>query len=309
MSHGKIPEPNEGTGPAPAPPTAQEYGARAKRGLMQMIARQAAVHVLTFAGGIVLARTLTPEIFGVFAIATFFVGAISLLGNLGIAPALVQRKEELTERDLQVAFTLQTAMLTAVAAIVWVAAPWFLRLYPDVGGDEVVWLIRVLAVLIFVQPWRSISILQMERHLNFSRVAVIEVVEALSYQAIAVTLAVTGHGIWSLVWATLARAVLGATLAFGCHPWRVRLAWNWRTTCTLLRYGVPFQAGAIVTQAGTWITPLIVGPMIGASAVGFLNWADSIGRKPAKSMQSVTRVSFPHFSRLQDNSQELKATY
>ncbi len=292
-----------------APLDAAHYNRKAKQGLKLMLGRQAFIQVFTFAGGIVLARTLTPEIFGIFGISMFLVSTLALFGDFGLAPSLIQRKEDLTEHDLQVAFTLQQILLTTVAVAIWIAAPFFLRLYPDFGGPEYVWLIRVMAFTLFLQSWRSMSVLQMERHLDFKRIAWIEIVEALSFQALAVGLAVTGFGIWSLVWATLARGLLGTTLAYTVHPWRIRMAWDTLKAKQILSFGLPFQAGSIMSSIGGWVTPLLVGTFVGPAGVGFLTWAGSNGRKPLVLLDPLTRVAFPHFSRLQNDVSALVQAY
>ena len=285
------------------------YNQKAKQSLKLMLGRQVFIQAFTFTGGIILARTLTPEIFGIFGISIFLVNALALLGDFGLAPSLVQRKDEFSEQDLQVAFTLQQALLTTVATAIWIAAPQFLRIYPDLGGTEMVWLIRVMAFLLFLQSWRSMSVLQMERHLDFKKVAGIEIVEALSYQGLAVVLALLGFGVWSLVWATLTRGLLGTALAFAASPWRVRFAWETTTAKQLLRFGMPFQAGQILNAMGNWVTPLAVGTLVGPAGVGLLTWAGSNARKPLLFLHNLVRVSFPHFARLQDEPQGLLRIY
>jgi O-antigen/teichoic acid export membrane protein len=57
---------------------------------------------------------------------------------------------------------------------------------------------------------------------------------------------------------------------------------------------------------GAWVTPLVVGVSIGSQAVGFLGWASSNARKPLMLVDSVMRVAFPHFSRLQDDRAEVE---
>jgi O-antigen/teichoic acid export membrane protein len=286
-----------------------DYNRRAKDGIKLMFARQALIQVLTFAGGIVLTRTLTPEIFGVFGISMCFVNALALFGDFGLAPSLVQRKNDLDERDLQVAFTMQQALLTLVAVGVWFGAPYFLLMYPDIGGSEITWLIRTMAVSLFLQSWRSMSILQMERHLDFKKVAWIEVIEALSFQGLAVGLALVGFGVWSLVWATLARGVLGTLFAYIVSPWRVRIVWDAAKASEILRFGLPFQAGQILNSTEGWLTPLLVGTLIGPAGVGLLTWAAALGRKPLLLMGALTRVAFPHFSRMQHDEGALVHAY
>jgi O-antigen/teichoic acid export membrane protein len=286
-----------------------QINAKAKSGVKQMLCRQAIIQVFTFAGGIVLARTLTPEIFGVFGIATFFVTTLALFGDFGLAPSLIQRKEDLTENDLQVAFTLQQTLLSFVALSVWIAAPLFLSIYPSLSGLEYVWLVRVMALTLFLQSWRSISVLQLERHMEFKAIARIEIVETLTFQALAVGFALAGLGVWSLVWATLARGVLGTVLAFALSPWRVRFAWDWPKVKEILRFGLPFQAGTILNSAADWVTPLFVGTLVGPAGIGYLTWASANGRKPLVLMGPIVRVSFPHFARLQHDEPALQRAF
>lgn len=288
---------------------ATELNHRAKSSVKLMLGRQALLQVLTISGGLILARALTPEMFGIFGIATFFVQTLSLIGDFGLAPSLIQRREELKERDLQVAFTLQQILLSTVAIIIWSGAPYFLQIYPDLGSDEITWLIRALAITLFLQSWRSLSVLQMERRLDFKKVALVEIVEAISYQGIAVGLALSGWGVWSLVSATLARGVLGTVIAYVASPWPIRLAWDAQKAREILSFGIPFQAGAILNSATGWVTPLAVGTMIGPAGIGFLAWAAATGGKPQLLIGSIIRVAFPHLARLQNDQRSLARAF
>ncbi len=278
---------------------------RAKKGIRQLLLREGVLLVLTFAGGVVLARVLDPTDFGLFGITTFLVNTLALLGDCGLAPSLIQRKKELSDLDLNVGFTVQQVLVTAVVVILWVAAPLLAGFYPK-APDVLIWLVRAMAFNLYLKTWRSMSALQLERRLDFKRLAMIEVVERLSYQLVAVVLAVMGFGIWSLVWAVLATGVLGTTLVYSAAPWKVRLAYDREIAREILRFGLPYQFQRIVNKAKTWLTPTLVASFIGPDAVGFLMWGTSNGRKPLRLFQNVIRVSFPHFSRLQDNQKEVE---
>jgi len=61
--------------------------------------------VVTAAGGIALARLLTPEVFGLYAI-LFFVITLAVRGSeLGLGAALIQRRDLDLARGLSAAFT------------------------------------------------------------------------------------------------------------------------------------------------------------------------------------------------------------
>lgn len=279
--------------------------ARAKTGIKLLMGRQVFLQVLTFGGGVVLARVLGPAQFGLYAIATVLVSAFAMLGDFGLAPSFIQRKEDLTELDLRVGFTLQQIFTTAVVGVLFLAAPWLVHLYPK-APPETVWLVRTLAFSLYLTSWRSMSALQLERRLRYDRLAWIEVAETLAYQGLAVGLAVAGYGVWSFVWATLVRGLLGTVLVFGLAPWKVRLGYDRAIARDILRFGIPFQLQSLANQVGSWIMPLFVGALIGPQAVGYLTWASSNGKKPLILVDNVMRVAFPHFSRIQNDRAEVE---
>jgi O-antigen/teichoic acid export membrane protein len=277
----------------------------ASQGIKLMLGRQALILGFTFGTGIVLARLLGPAQFGVYAIATFFVEVFALFGNFGLAASFIQRREEPTEHDLRVGFTLQQALISVVAALLFVTAPWLVAAFPK-APDNADWLVRALAVTLFLTSWRSMSALQLERRLQYGRVAWIEVTETVAYQSTAVGAAVAGYGVWSLVAAALVRGVLGTALLYAAAPWPVRLAFDRGVAREILRFGIPFQLQNLVNQVGGWTTPLIVGTLVGPRGVGLLTFASSNARKPLLLVDNVMRVAFPHFSRLQDDRDEVE---
>ncbi len=282
-----------------------EINSKAKRGIKMMMGRQGILQILTFGGGIFLARLLDPATFGIYSIITFLVSVSGMVANFGLAPSLVQRRGEIAERDLRVAFTMQQALITVVVAILMLIAPQLIGFYPQ-APPGAVWMLRAMAFSLFLTSWRTMSKLQLERAMSFDKIARVEVAETAIYQGLAVILAWSGLGIWSFVIAALARGFCGTVLSYIYAPWPVKFAWDKAVARELLRFGLPFQAETITQSIGGWVTPVFVGAFIGPQAVGFLTFASSNGRKPLLLADSFIVVSFPHFSRLQDDLPEIE---
>jgi PST family polysaccharide transporter len=280
---------------------------RARRGIKLLLGRQIVLQILMFGGGIVLARVLEPSEFGLYAITTFLVGIFSLFGEFGLAPSFIQRKNELTDLDLSVGFTLQQIVTTVVVAALFLLAPYLVSLYPK-APPETIWLVRVLAFSLYLTSWRSMSALQLERHMRYDRVVWVEVLENVSYQIIAVVLALAGYGVWSFIWATLVRGVLGTVLMFLVAPWRIRFRLDRAIAKDILGFGIPFQLQAVINQMANWVTPTLVAIWVGPQAVGYLSWALANGRRPLVLVDNVMRVAFPHFSRIQNDREEVERT-
>lgn len=269
-----------------------------------MLGRGVILQVLSLVGGIILARILTPAEFGLFGIVTFVVLVLAQWGEVGLAPSLIQRAGGIETRTLRVAFTLQL-MLTAVGIVIlWIVTPFVVGFYP-VDPDQLAWLIRVLAANLFFQSLRSVSAVVLERSMRYRPLALVDMIENVVYQVVAIVLAWTGFGVWSLVAAVLGRGLAGASLMYAMARWRIGFALDWSLARDLLTYGLPFQAQGLIKKAREWLAPTLVATYIGPAAVGYLGWALRLGTKPAFVMTgNIARVSFSHFSRLQGDDEE-----
>jgi O-antigen/teichoic acid export membrane protein len=282
-----------------------EINQKAKAGIKALIARQVVIQGFTFLGGIVLARTLGPLMFGIFAVATTLVNVIALFGDVGLSAALVQRRSEITDKDIQVGFTLQQCLISAVVVTLLVFSPEVVKLMPKAPA-ETVWLVRALAFSLYLTSWRSTSVLQLERHLDFGKVAKIEVAEQLIYQGCCVALALLGFKVWSLVIATLIRGIVGTVLAYITAPWPIKFAYDKQVARGILAFGIPMQLNSLFAQIAGYVTPFVGGRIIGPLNLGYVFFASANGKRPLNLSEILMRTSFPHFSRLQDNKEEIE---
>jgi O-antigen/teichoic acid export membrane protein len=287
--------------------TSRDIHRRARRSLSLVLRRQVLIATLGFGSGIVLARTLTPGDFGVFAIAAFVVTFASLLADLGLHAALVQRATSPGERDIQTAFTLHQCAVATMLVILWTGAGWLPAIYRDAPAD-LVGLVRLMSLDILFMSWCRPSEALLERALRYERLVPIDVTVTGVYAVVAVLLALSGAGVWSFGIAFVSATAMRFTLVYAAAPWRIRPAWDRDAARTLLAAGLPLQIGRVVAQAQYWIAPTLVAGTIGPAAAGLLQWAAGNGRKPLELLEYFARVSLPHFSRLQHDEREVERT-
>ncbi|HUF70193.1 MAG TPA: oligosaccharide flippase family protein [Longimicrobiales bacterium] len=283
----------------------RELHERARRGIRLLVGRQAATQLLSLAGGIVVARTLGPAPIGVFGIAVFLVTALSLLADMGLRTALIQHAAPPTELQLATCFTLQQLVVTGLAILLFAGAPAIATMYPA-APPELVWLIRLLALDLYLRSWRALSEVRLERDLRYRELALADLVGSAAYQVVAVGLVLSGWGVRSLGVALLAGSLLRAGLLFRAAPWPVRFELHPATLRALLRAGLPLQVNRIVMVAPAWVTPTLVAGLLGPQAAGLLVWASTLGRKPLEVLENVVRVSLPQFARLQNDVVEVE---
>ena len=282
-----------------------DWQRRAARGLVALMVRDGVIRVLALASHIVLARLLSPETLGAFAVLLFAVGLFDAIGELGLSGALVQRREPLTAADQRTAFTLQALIEAGSVALIWLAAPALAaayRLPPDT-----VPLFRWLSLSLLVSTLALIPEARLERGLDYCRLSLAGALRAAVYHGVAMALALTGFGIWSLGLAFLASVVVGTGVLWAFAPWRPGWAWDRASVGWLLRFGGPFQAQRLVHLAKDNVAPAL-GMVYGAGGVGYLNFAGRLAMLSAAPAALVNRISFATYARVQDDRAVMGAT-
>jgi O-antigen/teichoic acid export membrane protein len=313
--------PNFAQGPAASDPSHDELNPEAfvntsgsetlnvlaQRGMRQLFVRQIFTTAITLVGGILLARALSPSEFGIYAIATFIVNVFMVFGDLGLGPAFVQSASAPSHQDLQISFTMQFCLITTAVVLTWSLAPWIMGFYPEMG-QEGLRLARVLSLLLYLPIFRSMSEVLLERSLNFKPIAWAEGIGMSLYQIVAATCALSGLGVWSFVLATFVAGISSCVVLYFAAPWPIRLRFDLTEMQRVLKRGIAFQSVSVVHLISQWATPAIVGVLVGPAAVGYLGLALANARRPLLVAESIIRVSFPHFSRLQNDIQTFHDT-
>jgi PST family polysaccharide transporter len=253
--------------------------------------------VVTAAGGIALARLLTPEAFGLYAILVFVVTLGVRFSELGLGAALIQRRDLDLRTSLGAAFTATFAVSLVLAAAIAAAAPLLAR-WPGVSS-EVTAPVRWLALLIVLASLRMPAMVLLERRLAYVPLTIAETADTVTFNAVAIAAAVAGAGLWSFVLGALAARVANLAVLWIATRWRPTLAWNRGELAPVLRFGILFQGSVLIGLAGDAVVPTFVTAWSGVAAVGYLNWAATVAFLPLQVVSIAGRVLFPALSSLQ----------
>jgi O-antigen/teichoic acid export membrane protein len=257
--------------------------------------------------GVVLARLLPPRDFGVVALAWVVVSFAELLAQLGLGVALVQR-QGLTERHVRTAFTASLLTGAAAAALLWVLSP---LSAPLLDAPELPAVMRGLSLLFVCGALGGTARALLQRRLDFRALFVVDVASyGAGYAGVALALALAGHGVWSLVWGTVAQSLLGSVLAlaFVRHPLRPLL--GRAELKELCGFGVAASLNQLVNHAARNADNLLVGRLLGAAALGLYGRAFNLMTLPLAAVGDVMwHVLFPAMSEVKDDRARLGRAY
>ena len=257
--------------------------------------------------GIILARLLPPAEFGVMALATVLIGFVRPIADLGLGNALVQRPR-IDHRHIRVSFTAAVMCGAALTAIVAAAAP----LAGMLARQALVAAVgRLLAVLFLIRGCGVVAEALLRRRLDFRRLFFIEAGSyAVGYGIVAIVLALSGYGVWSLAWGAIVQAAT-ATLAQGLavrHDVRPLFA---RTELVeLLRFGAGASAASWVNYLALNGDNFVVGRVLGTAALGLYGRAYALMDLPHAYISGVVAgVLFPAFAQVQNDAVRLQRGY
>jgi PST family polysaccharide transporter len=253
--------------------------------------------VVTAAGGIVLARLLTPEVFGLYAILLFVITLGVRFSELGLGAALIQRRDLDLATGLSAAFTATFALALVLGVAIMAAAPLVAR-WPGVSS-EVTAPVRWLALLVVLSSLRMPAMVLLERRLAYLPLTIAETADTVTFYVVALTAALAGAGLWSFVLGALAARAANLAVLWTATRWRPTLRWNRRELTPVLKFAILFQGSVLIGVAGDAVVPTFVTAWSGVAAVGFLNWAATLAFLPLQVVSIAGRVLFPALSSLQ----------
>lgn len=255
---------------------------------------------------VALARLLSPEDFGLFALALLVVTLFDCVKDLGVGGALVQSRAPL--RGLApTALTISLVSGLVVGCVVFAAADLFAGLF---GRVELAPMIRALAVGLVISALSTVPASLLRRRIAFRERLFPEVGGALAKTVVAIALAVAGVGVWSLVYAQLVAVVVNTTL----YWWRAGVAprwgFSWPTTAELAHFGVPTAAITTLAFAIYNVDNLAVGVRLGTEELGLYSLAYRVPELIILNLCSVVSdVLFSSLSRMQDEPERLREHY
>ena len=233
--------------------------------------------------------------------------SVSILGyfsDIGLAAALIQKKEEVKKEELQTTFTIQQ-ILVFISLIIIFFIYSKISLAKGYGSREF-WIFLSLCFSFATASLKTIPSVLLERKLNFKLVSTIDIIENASFYVFAVLFAFLGFGAYSYAIATFIRSLLGLILIYKYSYWPIGFSFHKDSAKSLFKYGIPFQLNSFISMAKDRLSNLFVAGIVGREAFGILSWAQKATRIPLSFMDAIMKITFPTFARLQDHKEILK---
>jgi len=256
---------------------------------------------------VILARLLKPEDFGILAMASLLIGALSNFTGVGVGSLLIREKET-SKDDLDTAWTIgivQGGMLAAlVAALAYPTALYFRE-------PRLTDVIYVCAIALFMSAFSNIGMILVRKELDFAKDFRYHLYLRFVGVATTIGMAFWLRSYWALALARPVTSLMGVALSFLMHPYR-----PWFSMKQARRF-YSFSVFIVVSNVARFISSkadvFIIGSVTNASQMGIYNVASEASSIPPKEITvSVGRAMFPSLSRIKNDGAsmlDLKGTF
>ncbi len=277
---------------------------RSVKGIFALVSRTFFIKVVSVVVGFILYIFLTPSQTGVFLVVSAVIAFLQYFSDIGLAGALIQKKEAITQEDLETTFTIQQGLVISGCFIVLFLSSVIGKFYKL---DQVgMYLFYSLVISFFLSSLKTIPSILLERDLRFDKLVIPEIVETLVFNLVILVCAIKGMGVMSFAFGVLARGVLGLITIYLIKPWRIKLGFSRSVAKKLLSFGIPFQANSMLALIKDDAMIAYIGKMLPLTQVGYIGFAQKWAMAPLQLiMNNVIRITFPSFSRLQHDEEYL----
>jgi len=282
----------------------EKIKSKTTKSILFLSIRNMAIQFIGTIGFFILTLKLGIGEVGLFAIVSESISILGYFSDIGLASALIQQKEEVSHHELKSTFTIQQLLVTLGLIIVALIYP-RIALSHNYGWGELS-IVVSLCFAFIAASLKTIPSVLLERKLDFKQISLVDLIENLLFYIIAVIFAYLGYGIFSYSIATFIKSIIGLIIMYRLSPWSIGFSLNFKSTQKLLRFGIPYQLNSFIALAKDRLSDLLVAGIIGREGFGILSWARKGPRIPLSFMDAIMKVTFPTFSRVQDNLPLLK---
>ena len=261
---------------------------------------------VTFIVGIILARLLTPDDYGLLGIILIFSSICTALMNAGFTTALI-RKPDATDEDYNTSFIVNLGLSLFFYVAIFVCSPLIADFF---GREELIKLTRITSFGIIIGALSMIQQTRLTKRIDFKAQAKITLASSILSGVIGIGMAVLGFGVWALVVQTLSLQVFRTIFLCIYDRWIPQLQFSSRSFHELFGFGWKMMVSAFLDSLWQQMYQVVVGKYYNPATLGQYTRAKQFSQLFSSNLTGVVqRVTYPVLSNIQDDKERMIAAY
>ena len=261
---------------------------------------------VTFLVGIVLARLLSPEEYGLIGIVTIFTTILLGFVDSGFSNALI-RKQTVTDDDYNTMFIVNMVMSMLMCLLLYLSAPAIAHFFER---PQLVILTRVMGLLLIFQSLSYVQYTILSRNIDFKTKTKASLIAAIISGVIGIAMAFMGFGVWALVVQLLSRQLMYSVCLWIFNRWWPRLSFSTESFSYMWGFGWKLLLSGLLDRVWTQLYQTVVGKCYSPATLGQYTRSKEYANIFSANLSSIVqRVSFPVIAQVQDDKERMVAAY
>ena len=261
---------------------------------------------ITFLVGLVLARLLTPQEYGVIGIIMIFIAVFNSIVDSGFSNALI-RKNDADDTDYNTVFFFNLLISVLLFFVLYFSAN-AISSYFQI--PILVPVTKVMALIVIINAFAIIQRTILVKNIDFKTQTKVSLVASLVSGLVGIGMAVMGYGVWSLVGQQISRQLMNSLMLWFFNRWRPGLKVSGKSFRELFGFGWKLLVSGLIDTIWKQIYQVVIGKCYSAETLGHYTRAEQFNMIFSSNLTAVVhRVSYPALSKIQDEKERLKQAY
>lgn len=276
------------------------------RGVAWSFADNMANSGITFLVGLILARLLTPEEYGIMAMITILIAISNSVVDCGFSNALI-RKIDIKQIDYNTVFYFNLLVSIALYVVLYISASAISVFFKE---PLLIELIRVVSLVLIINALAIIPRTIFTKNTDFKTQTKVSFISSITSAVIGVGMALNGMGVWSLAWQQLSRQFFNTLFLWIYCRWLPVLEFSINSFKEMFGFGSKLLLSGLIDTIYKNVYYLVIGRFHSSAQLGQYTRAEQFNTIFSNQLVAVIqRVSYPVLCSMQDEPERLKEAY
>lgn len=260
---------------------------------------------ITFVVGIVLARLLSPEEYGMIGICLIFTTILNGIVDSGFSNAII-RKKEATNDDYNTMFITNMVVSVVLYALLYFSAP----LISSFFQMKLTSIVRVIGLVLIINGLSLTQQTNLTKKIDFKTKTKASIVSAIISGAIGIGMAYAGFGVWALVAQLLSKQIVYTIALWILNRWMPNFHFSVESFKYMWGFGWKLLVSGLLDRLWAQMYQVVVGKFYSPATLGqYTRGREYANIFSANITSIVQRVTYPVLAEVQDEKERMVSAY
>jgi len=255
--------------------------------------------------GMILARLLSPKEFGVVAVVQVFVTFINLLSDMGLGPAIIQKK--LSKEEISSVFIF-SILIGGISSIGFYSLAGFISNFYE--NEIYIPIVKLLSIGVLFSTFNVVPVSLNRKAQRFKLVGTIGVLTNLAGGVISITLAIKGYSHYSIIFGSIMKNIVSFVLNFYFSRLKFYCRFSLIGIKKVFSYSLYQFLFNFINYFSRNLDNILIGKFLGSELLGFYDKAYKLMLYPIHNLTGIfTPVIHPVLSKYQEDRDLIYRVY